>query len=104
MIGQDVSTSFVQGKVTKGKYIQGIFIFLKYHTVPRRPKWPLYHATKSISKLHKSVIESSALKQCFQQREHKEKTLSGSEVIGLHFGYPDDRMVRLMLVFKLNYN
>ena len=102
MIGQDVSTSFVQGKVTK--YIQGIFIFLKYHTVPQRPKRPLYHATKSISKPHKSVIESSALKQCFQQREHKEKALSGSEAIGLHFGYPDDRMVSLMLVFKLTYN
>ena len=39
------------------------------------------------------MIESSALKQCFQQSEHKEKTLSGSEVIGLHFGYPGDRMV-----------
>ena len=48
MIGQDVSTCFVQGKVTKGKYIQGIFIFFKY-TVPPRPKWPLYHATKSIT-------------------------------------------------------
>ena len=27
--------------------------------------------------LHKSVIETSALKQCFQQREHKEKLCLG---------------------------
>ena len=55
----------------------GHFIFFKYQAVPPRPEWPLYHATKSTGELHKSVIETSALKQCFQQREHKEKLCLG---------------------------
>ena len=93
MFGQDVSTctSFLL-KVTKGKYIQGIFIFLKYHTVPPTPKWPLYHATKSICKLHKSAIESS-FEAMFSTKRAQRKTFSGSEVIGLRFIYPDDRIV-----------
>ena len=93
---------FCSGKGDKRQIDPGHFIFLKYHTVPPRPEWPLYHATKSTWELHKSVVETSALKQCFQQRA-KTKTLSGSEVIGLQVVYPDDRIVCYALP-QLNYN
>ena len=72
------------------------------HTVPPRPEWPLYHATKSTWELHKSVIETS-FEAMFSTKRAQRKTLTGSEVIGLQVVYPDDRIVCYALP-QLNYN
>ena len=93
---------FCSGKGDKRQTDPGHFIFFKYHAVPPRPEWPLYHATKSTGELHKSVIETS-FEAMFSTKRAQRKTLSGSEVIGLQFVYPDDGIVCYALP-QLNYN
>ena len=59
--------------------------FHLFCSVPPRPKWPLYHATKSITA---QMYDSLQLwSNVLNKRECKEKFFSGSEIISLHFGY-----------------